>query len=175
MSRKTRKAQRAYFAAGNKAGAVLDRLDSRKARSRTERAWLLSELALCESEMADHQMPGWPKADDAAEVTEGHRNSADILHMLASTEAAEGAYARTKGPAGWEDVFDHILDDLTGETDIGRRAELCTRLYLAAHPVIGSGAAETIARIGNSYTRIALAQQTQDASGSVQITDPTTA
>lgn len=154
MSRKTRKAQRAYFAAGDAAGAVLDRLDGSKGRN--TRARLLSELALYESEMADHQTPGWPKEDDTTEVTEGHRNSADILQLLASTEAADGAYARSKGPDDWEAAFGHVLDDLTGETDLGQRAELCTRLYIAAYPLIGSDAAETISRIRTSYIRIAL-------------------
>jgi hypothetical protein len=169
---KTRNARRAYNAAEEEAYAVLQRLDGRESRSRTARARNLSELGRLESELAALLPIAWPRNSDSAELAAGTRWSAIVIQMVAGTEAADGPYARSKGPDDWERAFGHVLDELTGVTDLGRRAELMTRLYLAAHPVIGGIAAETIARLGTSYTRIALAQQERDASGSMQIIVP---
>lgn len=163
MIGKTRTARRAYFAASEDAYTVLQRLDGRESRSRMARARLLSDLARLESDMAALIPVAWPNESDSAELATGTRSSALVIQLLATTEAADYPHARGRGSAEWEQAFGHVLDELTGMTDLGHRAELMTRLYLAAHEVVGDVAAETIARLGTSYTRAALNAQTKTA------------
>jgi hypothetical protein len=155
-----RRARIDYYAAATRAAEAMQQIEGRDGRTASGRARLISELAACESAMSVLiKACRWDTAEDTAMATEHHAN-ANLLHILATTEVAQGAYARGRGPAEWEQAFGAVLDDLTAEHDFGRRAELFTRLYIAAHPVVGWPVAENIAALRTAYTRLALATAT---------------
>lgn len=152
---RTRLARNMYFTLGDRAVAVYDELDSASARHAHTRARLISDLAALEDSMGYAMRAGWPSSYDQ-DLAEVFSASAALLHLLASTEVAESPELRADGSLVWEEAFGPVLDALTGETDLGRRAELMTRLYLAAYPVLGGDVAETISRVGIAYLRIVL-------------------
>ncbi|HEY5835012.1 hypothetical protein [Streptomyces sp.] len=153
----TRAARAAYVATATRAAAVWAELGSRTARHPHTRALLLGDLAALEEQLAGHYRAGWNTTRLDREIAGGHTVSAGVLHLVASTETAESLQDRTDGSLVWEEAFGYVLDALVGEADLGRRAELMTRLYLAAYPVIGDDAG-VIDRVGAAYVRVAVAQ-----------------
>lgn len=174
LKRGARTARLGYFAAGDRALEAHARLEGHGAQHATTRARLLSALSARETEMSV-LVKGcqWNEEEDAT-VSAEHEATGTLLFLLASTESAHGVYNRARGPQHWEEAFGAILDDLTGETDLGHRAELMTRLYIAVHPVIGPAAAETLAVLRNSYAALALDQNATDRERTAAVAEPLT-
>lgn len=158
-----RPARLRYFASGAQAERLLDRLQTRKAAIPTERARILSAWAELERSMADHNAQGWKPDALRTEtitrhVTATHETTAELLHLIASTEVADGAYNRARGPAEWEDAFGDVLDELAIVTDPGTRSDLLNRLYRHAYRTVGRDVAETITALRRAYNYLALHQ-----------------
>jgi hypothetical protein len=168
-----RDGRRIYFTLADKAATVWDLLDGPKARYPHTRARLLSGLAVLEQQMGDAYAQGWNVTREDQEITQVCADTSELLQLLASASVAENLEFRTRGSEDWEDAFGHVLDQLVEhQSEPAVLAELATRLYLAAYPVVGGDVAETISRLQTAFVRIALAQQEQDASGSMQIIVP---
>lgn len=157
LHRGTRRARIAYFATGIEAIKAIEALEGHNGHTPHGRARTLSALAAYESTMADLVTQcRWNATNDQTHAAE-HHDTAVLLGLIASTEVAADSYDRAHGPHSWEQAFGVVLDDLAGGTDPGIRAEVMTRLYIAARPVIGNNVAETITCLRDSYVRIALA------------------
>lgn len=156
LRRGVRRARIGYLAAGTQAITTVEALEGHAGRTPGGRARALSALAAHENTMADLVTQcRWRNAEghEAAD----HRDAATLLTLIASTEVAVGAHDRTRGPGQWEQVFGAVLDQLAGVADIGYRAEIATRLHIAAWPVLGSNVTETIACLYDAYVCLALA------------------
>jgi hypothetical protein len=154
-----RAARLRYFAAAQASSDAYDKLAETK--SPQARALLLSTLSACEWHTHDMHVAAWcPRtgADEEDQQTVGeHADAAELLHILASTEAAEGPAFRLPAPPEWEDLFGDVLNELSAEKNPARRAELMTRLYIRAQPVLGQIPGETINTLRTAYIRLALA------------------
>jgi hypothetical protein len=149
------RARHTYFTVNDHAANVYQLLNSRDGQTARGRALLLLDLADLESLMASILPTAWPSTEsvnDAAVL----RASAELLHIIATTEDAHGPEYRRRGPDAWEDAFGTLLDDLADTPTLAERAALMVRLYLAAHPVIGSEAAATIESLRSAYVDLAL-------------------
>lgn len=153
-----------YFACGARCGRTLDRLESSKsAQSPTQRARILTTYALLESDLGRHNAAGWnPDAIRSGKtnryLTSMHEATAELVHLIASTEVAAGRHDRAHGPAEWEEAFGYLLSQLAEEDNVAIRSNLMHRMYLAAYPVVGGDVAEVLATLRGSYTRLALNQ-----------------
>lgn len=136
--------------------ALWEHLDAAGAAQRHLRALLLGDLAHLEHRLAAVYAIGWTTADDDQTIADATAVSASLLRLVASTEESTALGSRAAGEPAWESAFGHVLDALTDLTDLTTRAEVMTRLYVAAVPVVGDHAAETLARIGLAYTRAAV-------------------
>lgn len=157
LTRWTRRgnAQAAYFKADKRAGKVIAELEH--VTDPTVRARLLVELASLEYRMGEQNAAGWKdsKDDEGFTLTESCYHAGRLVELIASTETA-GAPAGRDTESVWEDALGPVLDELTTVSAPAVRAELMNRLYLAAHPLVGSQAAEAIETLRRTYLRIAL-------------------
>lgn len=147
--------QTAYYSLGNSAIGLYEELDRTRASQAGARAEILFLLSTTETAMADAYRAGWSAHPDDAVIAAETAVSGQLLRLLGSTEECTDPAVRLRGEEAWETAFGPVLDALTGATDIRRRAELTTRLYLDAQPVVGD-AAETISRVHLAYLRAAL-------------------
>lgn len=148
------RARALYFRTADQAVAVYEQLNT--AWYATTRARLMANLAALEGILASAYADGWNTTPFDRELPIAYNLSSTLLYVLASTEAAESPEFRNVAPQAWEDAFGTILDQITAEPLAARRTELMTRLYIAAHPVLGTDVAETIASIRTTYISIAL-------------------
>jgi len=152
----TRRARQAYFAAGERAIATVDRMYTLDWDTPTARARILNDLAAHEQTMADTVTHcRWNGSADAGQA-QVHRASAQLLRLIAGTQGTFDHTSRSRGPAQWEQAFGAVLDAMAGQHDPGSLAELTTRLYIAARPVVGSDVAETITCLRDAFTDLAL-------------------
>lgn len=175
LRRGVRTARLAYIGAADRRDTAYEELDH--AITPQTRALILSDLAAFEQQMATAAPTAWSSRHDTGPTTQagmiaaGHETAAQLLHLIADTETGGGAELRAEhGPDHWEHAFGHVLDDLAETTAPARRAELTTRLYIAAHPIVGTDAAETIARVGDAYTRCVFHERLACATAAAGIT-----
>lgn len=155
LSPSARRARIAYLAAVDQAIKTTEALEGHAGRTPGGRARALSALAAHENTMADLVTQCRWRNTDGHEAAD-HRDAATLLTIIASTEVAIGAHDRTRGSGQWEQTFGAVLDQLAGVTDLGHRAEIATRLHIAAWPVLGSNVTETIACLYDAYVCLAL-------------------
>jgi ABC-type transport system substrate-binding protein len=161
--KRRRTAQAAYFKAGDQAYRLIGQLETET--DPTERARLLTAYAAREFQMSLHNGAGWPKGDtpddDGFTLTDSHHNAARITQLIAATETGH-VHNRGRVPE-WDAAIGEVLDQLMAERDPAKRAALLNELYVAAHPVIGGQAAETVEMLRRTYLRIALNHPTSTA------------
>lgn len=155
--KRRRTAQAAYFKAGDQAYRIIGKLENET--DPTTRARLLNGYAGREYHMSAQNCIGWPKGDtpddDGFTLTDSHAHAARLVELIASTETA-GTPSNRDTESAWEPTLGPVLDQLTRTTEPATRAELMNRLYLAACPLVGGQAAETIEMLRRTYLRIAL-------------------
>jgi hypothetical protein len=123
-------------------------------------AYLLEEWADQEYRLGLLASVAWPDTVVDAEerpLCDSHYNAALMIRLIASTETAERITDRSIEHA-WEPYIGTVLDSLACTREAGHRAELLTRLYIAAYPLVGDTAAEYIELLRNTYVQIALNQ-----------------
>lgn len=151
-----RRARQAYFATGDRAIDLAATLEGPQGRYPSQRARILSGLAALERQLADHADTGWGTNGQQDEEFAHLHTSADLLTLIADTEVAGSYETRQFGRPEWEQAFGSILDGLAEARDLGERAALMTHLYIHAHHIVGSEAAETLAMVRGVYVLQAL-------------------
>lgn len=152
------RARSAYGRAEREAYRVFTEISETTAAGSTARAYLFEEYADMEWRLGMLASVAWPDtAVDAEErpLCVSHYNAALMIRLIASTETAERITDRSIESA-WEPYIGSVLDDLARTSDVGIRAELMTRLHLAACPLVGDAAVEVIEHLRNAYVQIAL-------------------
>lgn len=150
-------ARTAYFATNRRAGEVLRCMETADATDPTTRGRILTEAAGLEYQLGGLVAGGWRQdvLEDGRTLEGAHYDASRLMELVASTETATSHADRDTEPV-WEPDLGLVLDDLTQVTDPAMRAELMTRLYLAAHPLVGGQAAEAIESLRRAYLRLAL-------------------
>lgn len=143
-------ARASYDRAVVQSNAAWGRLGERAALYPGVRARLLTVIAVEQQRMADGYRRGyglgWPEADQVAGV---HEDIGELLHLLASTSAAEGEpWSRVRGRQDWEEAFGSVLDDLTkAAAHATVYAEVLTRLWFPAAQHLTAEVAEVITHL----------------------------
>jgi hypothetical protein len=161
LTRRSR-ARAAYAKAERAAYRVFTETSETTVATPTDLAYLLEESADLEWRLGMLASVAW--SDTVVDVEgrllcDSHYNAALMIRLIASTETAEGIADRSI-ERDWEPYIGAVLDSLACAREAGHRAELLTRLYIAAYPLVGDTAAEYIELLRNTYVQIALNQPT---------------
>lgn len=154
------RARTAYAKAERAAYRVFTETSETTVATPTALAYLLEEYANLECRLGFLASIAWPDTVVDAEerpLCVSHYNAAIMIRLVASTETAERITDRSVEP-DWEPCIGTVLDSLSRAREAGHRAELLTRLYIAAYPLVGDTAAEYIELLRNTYVQIALSQ-----------------
>ena len=85
-----------------------------------------------------------------------HEDAAELLHLLASTSAADNPWSRVKARSTWEEAFGVVLDELAlANTHAPVFAELLTRLWFPVAQHVSTEVAEIVNRLLASILRAA--------------------